>query len=78
MIRIAIDLFDAQESRKVQQPDPTKGVGPNRLRYKNSCTMTNILVCLILWFNYMGGFIGPKTWCVLYTCAAYNQVYMVM
>ena len=37
MIRIAINLFDAQESRKIRQPDPTKGVAPNRLRR----TMTN-------------------------------------
>jgi len=41
MIRIAINLFDAQESRKVRQPDPTKGVRPNRLRYENGRTMTN-------------------------------------
>ena len=41
MIRIAINLFDAQESRKVPQPDATKGVGQNRLRYENGRTMTN-------------------------------------
>jgi len=26
----------------------------------------------------LGGFIGPKTWCVLYTSAVYTRVYMVV
>ena len=41
MIGIAINLFDAQESSKVQQSDPTKGVGPNQLWYEKGHTMTN-------------------------------------
>ena len=32
MIWIAINLYDAQKSRKVRQPDPKKDVGPNMLR----------------------------------------------
>ena len=41
MVSIASNLFNAQESRKVRQPDPTKGVGQNWLQYENGRTLTN-------------------------------------
>ena len=46
MIRIAINLFDAQESRKLWQRDPTKSVGPNQLPYENGHTMTNTVASI--------------------------------